>query len=160
MKNIGRKKSATTIATIIALVLGSWSFNAHADVEEIECLAQNIYYEARGEGRTGMIAVGYVTMNRVNHKAYPDSVCGVVHQKTKLGSKLICQFSWVCNRNPAPIKSDLYSKVVEIAETVYNQEVKDPTKGATHFHSIDIEAKWAATKRVVAQIGNHIFYRK
>ena len=61
-------------------------------MREVDCLAKNIYFEAKGEPRAGKIAVAEVTMNRVKSKQFPRSVCAVVYQKTK-GT---CQFSWVC----------------------------------------------------------------
>ena len=45
-----------------------------------DCLAQNIYFEARSESQAGMIAVAQVTMNRVKHPRYPNTVCEVVKQ--------------------------------------------------------------------------------
>jgi spore germination cell wall hydrolase CwlJ-like protein len=123
---------------------------------EIECLARNMYYEARGEGTTGMIAVGHVTMNRVESKGYPSTVCGVVTQK----HRKTCQFSWVCNRNLPAIRDEQYEKIRAIAVKLYDGQLRDITKGATHFHNTKVEPAWVATKKVTAQIGSHIFYRK
>ena len=50
------------------------------DLAELDCLALNIYHEARGETYQGKVAVANVTLNRVAHSKYPDSVCGVVRQ--------------------------------------------------------------------------------
>lgn len=124
--------------------------------EEIECLAQNIYYEARGEPKKGKIAVGHVTLNRVKNKNYPDSVCEVVTQKYKS----TCQFSWFCMPKLPRIREELYADIRRLAENIYYGEIKDVTNGATHFHSVNVYPVWAETKRVTAQIGNHIFYRK
>ena len=60
-----------------------WSEAAASDEwiqDELDCLAKNIYFEARGESLTGKIAVANVTMNRVEHHKYPSTVCGVVTQ--------------------------------------------------------------------------------
>ena len=65
----------------------------------VMCLAMNLYHETRGETLAGNIAVGYVTMNRVADKRYPDTVCGVVHQAKYHGWDLVnpiknrCQFN-------------------------------------------------------------------
>lgn len=96
------------------------------DPKELNCLAKNIYFESASESESGKIAVGMVTLNRTNDERWPNSVCGVVNQKTiikvpktvtfeetiRVGffrtketvvrtyetviSKTICQFSWVC----------------------------------------------------------------
>lgn len=124
--------------------------------QEINCLAQNIYYEARGESHKGKIAVGFVTLNRVKSDGYPDSVCGVVTQK----HKKTCQFSWFCNKRLPKMKEELYDDIRVLAEKIYFGELKDITGGATHFHSVSIQPIWANTKRVTAKIGNHLFYRK
>lgn len=126
------------------------------DEEEIVCLAHNIYYEARGESNRGKIAVANVTMNRVKEKGYPSSVCGVVSQK----NKNVCQFSWFCKTNLPKIKDEIFAEIRHLAEKVYKGEVKDNTKGATHFHSNAIEPEWSKKKVMTVQIGNHTFYRK
>lgn len=83
---------------------------------EVQCLAENIYFEARAESFSGKAAVGNVTRNRVNDKRWPNTYCGVVTQgpvreswKTKQHKNLAdservyyprkhrCQFSWYCD---------------------------------------------------------------
>jgi len=123
---------------------------------QIECLALNIYYEARGESRKGRAAVGHVTMNRVEHRAYPNDVCSVVYQKWKS----TCQFSWVCSKNLPRIRQEIYEDIYKQAETIYHREKDTVTRGATHFHSTYVQPSWAASKRITAEIGRHIFYKK
>ena len=57
------------------------------------CLALNIYHEARDQSTAGQLAVAQVTVNRVESKHYPNTVCDVVYQK----GKSICAFSWTCD---------------------------------------------------------------
>ena len=52
------------------------------DQKELMCLARNIYFESGNEPEQGKIAVGMVTLNRAQHPDFPDTVCGVVKQKT------------------------------------------------------------------------------
>ena len=47
---------------------------------EVECLAQNIYFEARGEPTQGQIAVAYVALNRKKDERYPNTLCAVIKQ--------------------------------------------------------------------------------
>ena len=119
-------------------------------------MAQNIYYEARGEPVKGQIAVGMVTMNRTKSNKYPNSVCGVVAQKFRNS----CQFSWVCMKRLPAIKQEVYARIRELAEKIYLGDIKDTTKGATHFHHKEVNPEWANSKRVTTVIGNHVFYRK
>lgn len=124
--------------------------------KEVECLAQNIYYEAAGEPRLGWLAVASVTMNRLISGNYASSVCGVVHQKT--GSTY--QFSWVGMRKRlSSINEEVYNEVLEVATTMYlNYDPSwDVTKGATFYHADYVNPGWKHQK--VKKIGRHIFYR-
>ena len=59
--------------------------------QEVECLAENIYFESAMEPKEGKLAVAFVTMNRLKSGKFADSICGVVKQK--VGNTY--QFSWV-----------------------------------------------------------------
>lgn len=124
--------------------------------QEIDCLAQNIYYEARGESTKGKIAVGHVTLNRVKHTQFGNSVCGVVTQKHKKR----CQFSWVCDNKLPAIKQELYADIRNLAEKIYHGKIKDNTKGATYFHNEAVLPDWSDCKIYTGQIGNHHFYKR
>ena len=86
------------------------------NLDEVYCMAQNIYFEARHESMIGKIAVAHVVMNRIEDKGFPNTVCKVVKQgpireswKTKKDQNLAdkdrkyypirnrCQFSWWCD---------------------------------------------------------------
>ena len=73
---------------------------AEVEQKEVNCLAKNVYYEAGLESYEGQVAVAQVTVNRVEDGKFPTSICGVVHQKTRVPSgRTVCQFSWVCDPN-------------------------------------------------------------
>lgn len=123
---------------------------------EIDCLADNIYYEAGYEPREGRIAVATVTLNRVKSQLFDTSVCGVVKQKTGK----TCQFSWLCDgsakRRPNP---DIYNEARELALYVYfnHTVIEDPSKGALFYHADYVNPRWKLDKTVT--IGRHIFYK-
>lgn len=125
--------------------------------KQVRCLAENIYHESRGESLQGQIAVGKVTMNRLE-EGYASTVCGVVKQRSLNG----CQFSWVCKGLSTPA-GQLWNQAVGIALTIMNdpEEVQDPTNGATHFHATYVtwQPGWQRIKNSVNRIGNHVFYR-
>ena len=50
------------------------------DIEDVRCLAENIYHEARNQGTAGWLAVASVTLNRVTDRRFPNTICGVVFQ--------------------------------------------------------------------------------
>ena len=124
-------------------------------LREVECLAKNIYYEAGSEPRAGKIAVAQVTMNRVKSKQFPRTVCGVVYQKTR-GT---CQFSWVCQDGKRIRSNSAWKESLQIAENILISKRKyDIIGNAMYFHADYVEPKWANEKRLIAQIGRHIFY--
>lgn len=125
------------------------------DPEAQHCLALAMYWEARGEGRPGMLAVGSVVMNRVEDHRFPDSVCGVVYQG---GETPPCQFSWWCDgRSDRPTDAAQWSVSSKLAAELLSSAFDDPTDGALFFHSTSIRAPWRRAR--TAQIGGHIFYR-
>jgi N-acetylmuramoyl-L-alanine amidase len=121
--------------------------------KELECLAKNIYFEARGEPTEGQIAVAAVTLNRVNAKGFPDSICKVVHQPY--------QFSWVYEvKSHVPRSIEQYEQAKQIALDYMQGKLKDPTKGATFYHANYVNPKWNKHVTKSATIGAHIFYVK
>jgi spore germination cell wall hydrolase CwlJ-like protein len=128
--------------------------------EQLECLALNIYWEARSEPTTGQLAVASVTLNRVAHPRYPDSVCEVVYQGGE-GGKKGCQFSWWCDGKPdRPRNAAAWAKAVKIALLAASAELPDPTGGALWYHADYVDPRWARSKLVVARIGRHLFFRE
>ena len=133
--------------------------------QQVECLAQNIYFEAGKEVYTGQLAVAFVTLRRVDSGHYPNSICGVVRQKTES----TCQFSWWCEADKqrkatkyeyTANERQLYNQVRKVALTAYLnwEDMKDPTKGAEFYHNTSVKPGWKLRKTV--QIGNHIFYKR
>ena len=126
--------------------------------QQVKCLAENIYYESRGESLQGQIAVAKVTLTRLD-EGYARTVCGVVKQRNPHGS----QFEWVCSGSASNPAGSLWAQAVGIAALVIHSPgaVEDPTRGATHFHAtyINWNPSWKRAKESVQQIGNHVFYR-
>ncbi len=95
--------------------------------KDLECLATNVYREARGEPMEGQIAVAKVTLNRVYSGKYPSSICGVVYQKN--------QFSWTSR-----YKNVVYNfPAINASVIAYNSnnDVK-----YTHFHVNNVRPSW------------------
>lgn len=157
---------------------------AGLDVDQIHCLAKNIYFEARGESTNGKIAVANVTMNRVFNRKYPNTICGVVeqavysrwwreHHNRLVPVKWKCQFSWFCDGKSDNIrltKDDgtvigpnmiAWQKSLEIAIGVVKGRYTDNTNGATHYYNPRLaDPKWAAAYQHVAVIENHSFHKR
>jgi len=143
----------------IALSLTLFANNSQASSfrtnEAVDCLTQNIYFEARGEPVLGQIAVGYVTLNRLNHPDFPSTICGVVRD----GSKHSCQFSWYCDGKSDKLpNTEEVAKIRILATVIITRKLRDPTHGALYFHSVNINPKWKKSEKII-EIGNHVFYR-
>lgn len=123
--------------------------------KQVDCLADNIYYEAGFEPQDGRVAVGLVTLNRVQDPRYPKDICSVVKQKVNS----TCQFSWFCmvtsTRN-----NKVYEEAREVALYVYAnyEKIKDVTHGALFYHADYVNPRWKLERTVV--IGRHIFYKE
>jgi spore germination cell wall hydrolase CwlJ-like protein len=127
---------------------------------EINCLALNIYFEARSEPHEGQYAVGHVVMNRVASQYYPNTVCGVVQQGGELRLHG-CQFSWWCDGRPdMPRNKRAWLQSLQIAQAIYSGNSKDPTYGALWYHADYVSPFWKDTLSVAVRIGQHIFYQK
>ena len=125
---------------------------------EVKCLAEAIYFEARGENIVGQYAVAEVILNRVDHKQFPNSVCEVVAEgATKLNS---CQFSYNCDGKPEYI-NDLksYKRILKLANMFYGGTARFLTSGATFYHSQDVSPLWTTKLKKTREIGRHIFYK-
>ena len=138
-----------------------YSTLSKATQKQVDCLAENILFEAGHETREGQVAVALVTLNRVASGNYAGDVCGVVKQKVNG----ICQFSWVCEpmnavRRLTMVNTSLYTDIRSLAiYTMYNYEtMQDVTKGATYYHADYVNPGWNLPK--TTKIGNHVFYKK
>jgi spore germination cell wall hydrolase CwlJ-like protein len=122
------------------------------------CLAEALYFEARGESIKGQFAVAEVIMNRVASSAYPDTVCGVVNQGT--GRKFQCQFTYTCDGLAEVInEKSAYERLKKIAHLMVNGGPRKLTAGATHYHTKAVYPRWARKFPRTATIGVHRFYR-
>jgi spore germination cell wall hydrolase CwlJ-like protein len=127
-------------------------------VEE-RCLAEVMYYEARGEGVTGQEAVAEVVFHRMHRRGYPQSICGVVYQGEGQGS---CQFSFACGGEMHHRKTfAAWTSAKLLAAKIMSGyiAVSDATGGAIAFHAVDVAPDWSASLQRTVQIGNHVFYR-
>ncbi len=127
---------------------------------QLSCLAKNIYYEARGEPFEGKVAIAQVTLNRVASGQFPDDICKTIYQKNVVYEKVICQFSWACDRDSGarPPNNSSYRESMEVAKKVLLEDFRLPTlKDAMYFHADSVNPGWKKEK--VAKIGRHIFYK-
>lgn len=147
------KLGGLLMALLVTTTLAPASLNGpqlqSAKPADIECLARNVYHEARGEPLKGQIAVAQVTVNRVESGEFQPSIC-----KTVYATK---QFSWT--NKPKTVKDiKAWEASVAIATAVLTKSVQLPDFKALYFHTKQVKPIWNRNKRVLAVIGNHIFY--
>jgi N-acetylmuramoyl-L-alanine amidase len=151
------------------------------DIEDIRCLAENIYHEARNQGTAGWLAVASVILNRVTDDRFPDTICGVVFQaetkeswKTKSKKDIPdaerifypvrhrCQFSWYCDGTVDDINNiSIFLEIMTFTKFILTSQIMmlDITDGATFYHADYVAPDWAEAKTKTIEIGDHIFYR-
>lgn len=148
------KTGIVALALLTTITLGQASVNhplkSFAKTQDIECLAKNIYHEARGEGLRGQIAVAQVTLNRVASGKFQSSICKAVYANK--------QFSWTISGTKRVKDAKAWQDAVAVARAVLTQSIHLPDFKALYFHTRQVRPAWAKTKQVVAVINNHIFY--
>ncbi|WP_298680352.1 cell wall hydrolase [uncultured Lentibacter sp.] len=126
---------------------------------EWQCLAEALYFEARGESVRGQFAVAEVILNRVSSTRYPDTICEVINQGT--GRKHACQFSYTCDGHAEVVSEPLaYEQVAKIAALSMKASERPLTQGATHYHTKAVSPHWARKFPRTTTIGFHHFYRQ
>jgi spore germination cell wall hydrolase CwlJ-like protein len=129
-----------------------------SDHKQLDCLAQNIYYESAQETYEGRIAVAQVTMNRLDTGRWGKDVCTVVHYRSVFKGKTVCQFSWTCMHKGGPGRDKImWERSKEVAYRVYvdGYRISD-LSNALNFHARHVNPRWKLNK--IRVIGNHIFY--
>jgi spore germination cell wall hydrolase CwlJ-like protein len=161
----GLDKVALAVALVLGAVVGALAIAASAvfvqrdakaaavrdfDARSIECLALNVYYEARGESLAGQYAVAEVTMNRKSALGFPKTLCDVVYQKGA--------FSWTDEKVDQPGGAE-WRRAIRVAEDTYYRRRAPALPGALYYHATYTRPAWAKERERVARIGAHIFYR-
>jgi N-acetylmuramoyl-L-alanine amidase len=145
---------ATLLAAALAATLPVATVSAEEPkADAVECLAQAVYYEARGTSETSQAAVAHVVLNRADAEEFPDTPCAVVTEG--------CQFSYMCDGKPEDMAEPAdRAEAFETAEEVLEGDVPDPTGGALFFHSADAaDTSFFESRPRATAIGGHVFYR-
>lgn len=125
---------------------------------ESRCLAEAVYYEARGESMQGQMAVAEVVVNRTRSGVYPSTFCGVVYQGSERSTG--CQFTFTCDgslyRHP---RGAAWARSEMIAAQVMMGVARPITHKATHYHTNAINPYWSGSLVETTRIGSHVFYR-
>jgi hypothetical protein len=129
------------------------------DAKQQKCLAEGIYFEARGESESGQAAVAQVILNRVRNPAYPETVCGVVYQNQNFRHR--CQFSFACDgRSERIAEQRQWENAKRVARDVTEGKIWIAEVGdSTHYYARYVRPGWARRMIKMDTIGAHLFYR-
>lgn len=133
------------------------------DLEQVNCLSDAIYYEARGENEKGQAGVGYVVMNRVHSKKWPDTVCKVVYQCSHIkhhgrqSKQKVCQFGWASKKHRVN-DAKAYAHAQDLARLVMLGFVHNPVGHCTYFHSTAERTLRGSRYALRIRIEHHLFY--
>jgi hypothetical protein len=134
-------------------------FDEKSRAKSEKCLAEAVYFEARGEAVRGQIAVAQVVLNRAFSGFYPNTVCGVVYQNKH--RHFACQFSFACDNNPEVIREpDMWDRAQKIAKASLDGQLWLPEVGkSTHYHAYWVRPSWVNEMKKMYKFGVHTFYR-
>jgi spore germination cell wall hydrolase CwlJ-like protein len=142
-------------ASQVPIIDNNYKLISNIDNNQLNCLAQNVYYEAATESFEGKLAVAQVTLNRVNSGKFGKTICKTVYQKTNR----TCQFSWVCLNKTRVMRYDS-KEFIDSKEAAYRIFVSGyrikKLEDALYYHAVYVNPRW--NKKVTAKIGRHIFY--
>ena len=139
--------SLTLSATLQAKSINESSQVQNLSKSQIECLSKAAYFESKGESDAGMLAVIHTTLNRVKDARFPNTICGVVYQKS--------QYVWT-KHNPKIKEKEQYERAKRLAQDVVEGKHKDVSKEALYFNSLHKQPKGTVC---TVRIGGHSFYK-
>jgi len=134
---------------------------ARQRADDLQCLAENVYFEARGEPLAGQYAVAEVTLNRTHARNFPRTICAVVHETRwdPVRRRHTADFSWTELGALTPEDGPAWKQALAVANAAYDDLSPPLVPEALYYHATSVQPDWARSRRAIATIGNHIFYR-
>lgn len=123
-------------------------------ITDLDCLAEAIYFESRGEITAGQVAVAQVIMNRVKSNRFPNTIKEVVHQYK--------QFSYYWDGKPEVYNEPMaHRKAIIIGSLVltgqYNLDIVDLSDH--YFNDKLVDPRWSKKMIYIGRVGNHVYYK-
>ena len=144
------RKYLLAIAVVLACVSNVSAKQVDYSNRDLDCMARNIYFEARGESDRGMIMVAEVTLNRLDHKKFPQTICGVIYQKGA--------FQWTTGKGRISDKEE-YERAKSIAKSVLDGSAHLTGTEALFFKRKGSKSSFHDSRIYLGTTGNHSFYK-
>jgi N-acetylmuramoyl-L-alanine amidase len=142
--------SYAEVSAAVVSLLVSQQHIPPVPVDQVNCLAEAIYYEAGGEDRRGQLLVADVVLNRVASPSFPSTVCTVIHQRGQFTFK----------RRPLAAKARThFREIVELAARRYAERLPRLTTATFFYNARLVRPAWATRLRLVERHGPHVFMR-
>ena len=120
--------------------------------ESLLCLSLAIFGESRGESLKGQYAIAEVIYNRTKHPDFPDTICGVIKQKS--------QFYFIRNHRdlttPPRYELEAWKQAVDVAKDFQRKRTNYVGK-AVYFNTLKLGVRYKTNVKSV-KIGQHVFY--
>lgn len=129
-----------------------------------DLMARTVYGEARGESFEGQTAVAWIICNRLTDGRFGKSIEEVcLHPK-----QFSCWNQDDPNRNRVLTTGDndyAFQRAKGVTALVASLDLRDPTKGATHYYATELERDgrspaWSDAMVTMAIIGGHRFLKE
>ena len=133
-----------------------------SQADEMECLTEAVYFEARSEPFIGQLAVANVIMERVRSSEFPNTVCSVVHDATEWNGVPIrnrCAFSYWCDgKHERMTDKEAYKTARNVARMAIDGVLYEAVMGSTFYHASYVQPEWSTNFNFLTRIGKHLFY--
>lgn len=144
------RKYLLAIVLMFATVVPVNATQAGYSNKELDCMARNLYHEARGESERGMIMVAEVTINRTEHNGFPSTICGVVYAPNA--------FQWTKKSTKIKDKKQ-FEKAKRVAAKVLSGEAALTGTDALYFKAKGYKSAFHSRRKHLGTVGNHEFYK-
>jgi|LFRM01.1.fsa_nt_gb N-acetylmuramoyl-L-alanine amidase len=113
--------------------------------DDLYWLSRAVYSEARGEPYLGQVAVAAVVLNRVENSQFPNTIKGVIFQKSAFTAVSDGQIYLTPNATAIKAAREALAGA-------------DPSGGALYYwNPAKSTSKWIWTRTIINRIGNHVF---
>jgi len=126
--------------------------------EALDTMARTLYGEVRGEGWEGKVAVAWV----IRHRAEKPGWWGTdITSVCKAKQQFSC---WNKNDPNLPkltsvtIAHPAFRECLAAAAAVLSNNIPDPVKGATHYHTKGVAPAWSKGLTPIKEVGYHMFF--